>query len=475
MRSFVFFLDMFGGEYINCINKRSPQNKMDLFIEKLGGTIYKNCYTPAPDTGRSSACMWTGQYPSKNRCNHRLKYPRYFMDSNSDNLWKRLKDAGYTRNIFLRHDVFEEGLIPLYGGEHIVSDSIFDFFELCRMDGENVFNFLYIPDIHQILNEMGYTRETFEEGADFTAGFLEIVDSKYHLKELADYILLFSDHGFKNANMECTEILSRERIHTYVQLWIKGEEALTFDNKLRSNLDLFPTICSLESWDVPTEISGKMLSNQNGHDYLLAEDHSTFDVTFGQRIEKWAVILRDGDIHYLDIDGSWKHEVPMSAETEIVFQKIIEQDMADYKEISNIYRFGSIYMANIAKRGYGIIYSNGEKQYIQTFACTDTKKISGKKIVLYGAGKVGRAYYCGLAKNKVCDIVLWVDKNYESIVETPVSVVSVDEINSCEYDFIVVAIFDKDKANDIKKELSDMGIPYAKVIWNKPKIVRVPQ
>ncbi len=475
MRSFVFFLDMFGGEYINCINRFSPSNKMDELITNLGGTIYTNCYTPAPDTGRSSACMWTGNYPSKNGCDHRLKYPRYFMDSDGDNLWKRMRDEGYTRNIFLRKDVFEEGLIPLYGGENIVSSSVFDFFELCKIDGNNVFNFLYIPDIHQVLNEGGYTRNTFEEGANFTASFLDILDSKYHIKELADYILLFSDHGFENDDMENAEILSRERIHTYIQLWKKGEDTLVLDNELRSNLDIFPTICMLENWNDPADISGKSLLNQWGHEYILAEDHSTLSVRFGQRIEKWAAILKKGDIHYIDIDGSWKHEVAISEDDENRIQEAIAREMSDYKEISNIYRFGSIYMANLAKRNQGIVYSNGEKQYIRTFAYADLEKVLKKRIVLYGAGKVGRAYYNQLAKEQACEIVLWVDKNYKNIEDTPMMLSAVNTIKNIQYDCILVAVFDKNVACEIKKELSNIGISSAKVIWSEPKMVRIPQ
>ena len=64
MRILALFLDMIGGEYINICNPEEKSTSFDKLIRDIGGKVYTNCYTPAPDTPRSSACMWTGVYPS---------------------------------------------------------------------------------------------------------------------------------------------------------------------------------------------------------------------------------------------------------------------------------------------------------------------------------------------------------------------------------------------------------------------------
>lgn len=92
MKILMLFVDMLGADYLNIGNKRCRSGSMDRLLESLGGTFFERCYTPAPDTPRSSACMWSGVYPKENGCNNRLKYPGRYLQTKT-NLWK-LADIG---------------------------------------------------------------------------------------------------------------------------------------------------------------------------------------------------------------------------------------------------------------------------------------------------------------------------------------------------------------------------------------------
>lgn len=73
------------------------------------------------------------------------------------------------------------------------------------------------------------------------------------------------------------------------------------------------------------------------------------------------------------------------------------------------------------------------------------------KIVIYGAGMLGGIYVDQIKKTGYCEIVAWVDKNYENYSDRDVS--SVDVISSSvNFDYIVIAIENK----KICGEVSDM-------------------
>ena len=86
----------------------------------------------------------------------------------------------------------------------------------------------------------------------------------------------------------------------------------------------------------------------------------------------------------------------------------------------------------------------------------------GSRIVLYGAGDVGKSFYTQLIYSRYCQVILWVDKEWESI-GPPVSEVS--KIVETSYDIIIIAILCKEAVENIKKELMNQGIFEEMMIW----------
>lgn len=90
---------------------------------------------------------------------------------------------------------------------------------------------------------------------------------------------------------------------------------------------------------------------------------------------------------------------------------------------------------------------------------------AGSDIILYGAGDVGQAYYEQLSNNKFCNIIKWVDKNCNNIYIPGVQILPPSTINDADYDYIVIAIYNAQKAREINSELLKIGVKQEQVIW----------
>lgn len=87
------------------------------------------------------------------------------------------------------------------------------------------------------------------------------------------------------------------------------------------------------------------------------------------------------------------------------------------------------------------------------------------KIILYGAGDVGQAYYYQINKTQYCDISAWTDKRYLEWQEWGFSVCSVFEALQKEYDYVVIAVSESVMAREICRILIKSGVEQEKIIW----------
>lgn len=89
-----------------------------------------------------------------------------------------------------------------------------------------------------------------------------------------------------------------------------------------------------------------------------------------------------------------------------------------------------------------------------------------KKVILYGAGKVGTDYYKQIVGNEKQQIVAWIDRNpVGSAVKSP------DCLKRLEYDSILLAVAKEEVANEIREYLLNGGIcdNPSKILWKKPE------
>ena len=96
----------------------------------------------------------------------------------------------------------------------------------------------------------------------------------------------------------------------------------------------------------------------------------------------------------------------------------------------------------------------------------------GSKIIIYGAGNVGKDFYTQLYLvnnnpiSKKYFIEAWIDKSFDAYeLNKPFDYVK--NINNHEFDYIVIAVSNKKAANEIKDELKKNNVPDEKIIWSE--------
>lgn len=101
------------------------------------------------------------------------------------------------------------------------------------------------------------------------------------------------------------------------------------------------------------------------------------------------------------------------------------------------------------------------------YKCTNIDNLQNRRVVIYGAGNVGRDVYAQLSKYEFCNIVGWVDKNYQKYHYPYCKVQSVDSLDNLEYDIVLIAVLREKLADSIKYELIEKGVPGEKITWNQ--------
>lgn len=102
----------------------------------------------------------------------------------------------------------------------------------------------------------------------------------------------------------------------------------------------------------------------------------------------------------------------------------------------------------------------------------DLQMFENKKVVLYGAGQVGRDYYHMLSQNQHIEKINWVDQGYEQYRKDGLLVDSIESAKEEAYDYILIGVKRELIAKDIEKELRKAGFDADKVLWKEPISVR---
>lgn len=94
--------------------------------------------------------------------------------------------------------------------------------------------------------------------------------------------------------------------------------------------------------------------------------------------------------------------------------------------------------------------------------------LEGKRIALYGAGSIGRSYRRQIQKWDVCQIVLWIDENWEEYARAGLEVESEENLSAANFDCIVIAVTDQVSADSIRQKLISEGIEDRRILWRAP-------
>lgn len=94
------------------------------------------------------------------------------------------------------------------------------------------------------------------------------------------------------------------------------------------------------------------------------------------------------------------------------------------------------------------------------------------KVILYGAGRLGRQYWEQNSQYHFCDIVLWVDTKYEKCQTGVTKIEKPELIKEMVFDYVLIAVDDYYMAKDIVFYLYKLGIKKEKIIWQSVRVNR---
>lgn len=173
--------------------------------------------------------------------------------------------------------------------------------------------------------------------------------------------------------------------------------------------------------------------------------------------------------HYRNRESSLSHDKSFA-------YYVINQDLYAYMKrlINNYFPNLNTHVEEwrllAAKEGFKAVIYNNANINIQKpkYNINNIEKLFNKKIVLYGAGAVGKDYYFQIVKYEKCQLIAWIDKNYFTCNHDYYSVKPITYFFNINYDIIVIAVLREKLAESIKTELLNMGIQKEKIVWIKP-------
>ena len=92
------------------------------------------------------------------------------------------------------------------------------------------------------------------------------------------------------------------------------------------------------------------------------------------------------------------------------------------------------------------------------------KVAEGSRVILYGAGEVGRDYFAQFKKEGRYDLVAWVDKNGEKAAGIEGKIEAPERILAYEYDYILIAVSRAETVREIKRYLVGMGVSDSRIV-----------
>ncbi|MBR3457765.1 MAG: glycosyltransferase [Selenomonadaceae bacterium] len=90
----------------------------------------------------------------------------------------------------------------------------------------------------------------------------------------------------------------------------------------------------------------------------------------------------------------------------------------------------------------------------------------GSRLVIYGAGEVGKCFYEQAARFGYLDLVGIVDRNAGGIHTLGIPVRPVSDLLGMEYDYVLISVINGEAAGEIRRDLVAMGIPDERILWD---------
>lgn len=201
-------------------------------------------------------------------------------------------------------------------------------------------------------------------------------------------------------------------------------------------------------------------------DLIYGEDMACM-CQYIMRSKRFAIIEKAG-YHYIQRDLSAVHDknIDFIAKNSKLYDYIISIfDDTPYSSRVKLL-MGSYLIHEIANA-----WESVTGRYIAMYEFPDINMLFGKKIVLYGAGKVGIDYYRQICRYKACKIEAFVDTYYGKYVYDDIDVFGIEKINDISYDLLIISVLKEETANEIISFLLNNKVEEKKILWCEPKSI----
>ncbi|MCI9251204.1 MAG: glycosyltransferase [Lachnospiraceae bacterium] len=108
---------------------------------------------------------------------------------------------------------------------------------------------------------------------------------------------------------------------------------------------------------------------------------------------------------------------------------------------------------------------------IQYYIFPNIEELFDKKILLYGAGRVGKDYLTQISKYERCEIAGWTDRDFEKMHVPYRKVLSIEASLKKAYDIVLIAVEKEETAEEIRNSLLGLHVPEEKLLWCKPDVL----
>ena len=120
-----------------------------------------------------------------------------------------------------------------------------------------------------------------------------------------------------------------------------------------------------------------------------------------------------------------------------------------------------------------ILFKNLRKEKdIAEYAFPISEVSIGSKCILYGYGRVGKSFYDEILREEYCDLIAICDKKADDIKELSIPVIVPDDIVKYDFDYVIIAVERSKLAEEIKKDLINIGVDEEKIKWKSPVTIR---
>lgn len=92
----------------------------------------------------------------------------------------------------------------------------------------------------------------------------------------------------------------------------------------------------------------------------------------------------------------------------------------------------------------------------------------GAKLILYGFGDVGKDWYEDIWRSGDVELVMIVDRNYKEFEKGIVRIHPIEDIDTVEYDYVLIAINEKDIVDAVRDALLKRGVMAEEILWSDP-------